>query len=33
MIEKFFDFSYTPIIQSGGEYNLKPTADSTNKNL
>ncbi len=33
MIDKFFDFAYTPIIQSGGDYNLKPTADSNNKNL
>jgi nucleosome binding factor SPN SPT16 subunit len=33
MIEKFFDFCYTPIIESGGEYSLKPTGESTNKHL
>lgn len=33
MIEKFFDFAYTPIVQSGGDYNLKPTAESSNKHL
>lgn len=29
----FFDLSYSPIVQSGGEYDLRPTAVSTKKNL
>lgn len=27
------DWIYTPIIQSGGEYDLKPSAESNEKNL
>lgn len=27
------DWIYTPIIQSGGEYDLKPSAESSSKNL
>lgn len=31
IIDRFFDYSFTPVVQSGGEYNLKPTAESSNK--
>ena len=33
IIPELFDLSYTPIVQSGGEYDLKPTAMSNNKKL
>lgn len=33
IVEKFFDFSFTPLVQSGGEYSLKPTAESSQKAL
>jgi nucleosome binding factor SPN SPT16 subunit len=33
VLDKFFDFTYTPVVQSGGQYNLKPTAESDQKNL
>jgi nucleosome binding factor SPN SPT16 subunit len=29
----FYDFAYSPIIQSGGVYDLKPNAESTNAKL
>jgi len=33
IIEKFYDFSYSPIIQSGGVYDLRPSADNTKEQL
>ena len=31
--EQFYDFSYTPVVQSGGDYDLRPTSESNFKNL
>lgn len=33
IIEKFFDYSYTPVVQSSGDYDLKPNSESNEKQL
>lgn len=33
ILDKFFDYSYTPVVQSSGDYDLKPNSESNNKQL
>lgn len=31
--ENYYDFSYSPVVQSGGKYILRPTSQSNDDNL
>lgn len=33
ILYQFFDFSYSPVVQSGGAYDLRPSRESSEENL